>query len=97
MKKTVPFFCLILLLAGCASSTSETSQNVAESEPTTVATVDETPKVDDLICYRYVPTGSHRSKQICRTREQINADREKAQERLDRNTRQTGAERIKGI
>ena len=64
---------------------------------TTVASVDDTPQVEDLVCYRYTPTGSHRSQQVCRTRKQVKDDRKEAQERLLRNTQQTGAERIKGI
>ncbi len=49
----------LVLLAGCASSSPETSQ-------TKVSTVHNAAVDDPVVCKRFVPTGSHTPRTFCR-------------------------------
>lgn len=89
---------LLMGLVGCASSPSAPSelegastQATAEvTEASAVANEAEVPKVasagspDDVICTREKVTGSHFSRKVCRTRGEIEAEREAHQRALDR-------------
>ncbi len=81
------------LLAGCASTDApmnETAPQFTKAERAEMRT-DEKAAVynasvmdegDRVICRRVTPTGSHRSKTICRTVSEANIEREAAQDTL---------------
>lgn len=77
----------LLLLASCATTSSDTSSSPANTAAETE--VADAPKVRK-ICKREVPTGSHRTVVTCRTVEQIEKDREDAR-RIKNRTGSMGA------
>ena len=80
----------ILAVAGCASNSPQIAdEDVAVSE-NTVAKADDDGKVDlrerdDMVCKRYKPTGSHRTKLICQSRAQADAEARRTQDGARRN------------
>ena len=87
---------LLITLAGCAAPTSGKTKDLqvaptyteeekaAMSSEEKVAAYNESmsDEKDELVCRREKPTGSHMSKTVCYTREQIEAQRNAAQEAL---------------
>jgi gas vesicle protein len=79
------------LLIGCATASPPPQQTTAQSTQsaqgtqnkngTQVATAKKTQK-KELICESYKMTGSHIRKEVCRTKEQIAADRAQAEKLL---------------
>jgi len=81
------------LLAGCASTDApmkETAPQFTEAEKAEMSTDEKaavynaslTDEEDRVICRRVTPTGSHRSKTICRTVSEAAVERDAAQETL---------------
>lgn len=88
---------LLVLLVGCAStneSTEATSSEASSSSSTVAATdssADTVKTKTQVVCTYEVPTGSHRSKRVCRTVAQKEAEQKEAQDRVRRDSyRSTG-------
>lgn len=75
----------LLAVTGCAANPSGTdgTDNVAANER-------------DLVCRYERSSGSHMRERICRTREQIEADREAAQSRRDLEDLETSGNDMSG-
>jgi type IV pilus biogenesis protein CpaD/CtpE len=81
------------LLAGCASTDApmkETAPQFTEAEKAEMSTEEKAEvynasvaqEEDRVVCRRVTPTGSHRSKTVCRTVSEAAVEREAAQETL---------------
>jgi hypothetical protein len=87
---------LLVALAGCAAPTSGKTKDLqvaptyTEEEKAAMSTEEKvaayndsmSDEKDELVCRREKPTGSHMSKTVCYTREQIDMQRKEAQEAL---------------
>lgn len=86
---------LLILLVGCASTneTTDAQTSGSESSSTSLAATDSDAKKvqtkSQVVCTYEVPTGSHRSKRVCRTVAQKEADQKEAQERVRRDSYRT--------
>lgn len=77
MYKKLLFVAMVTaLVQGCAGSTSNTSKNVNGSQ---TASTDQS----ELICQNTRSTGSMLKNKRCRTREQIEAEREEARNTMN--------------
>lgn len=89
------FFALfaVVLIAGCASTDApmnETAPKYTEAEKAEMSTEEKADiynasvaqEEDRVTCRRVTPTGSHRSKTICRTVSEAEIERDAAQETL---------------
>ena len=77
MKKIFPI-CLLMVsvaMVGCASNPSGSDDRVAYSESSDA-------DGEDLVCTREKPIGSNRIVKTCRTRAQVDADREASQDTM---------------
>lgn len=96
--KALSSVALVMLLAGCTSTSSSTSTAVDKNQK---AAAQETANNgsaegrDKLICENIKPTGSHRLQRVCRTAEQVKRDREESQEML-RRVSGTGMKSVEG-
>ena len=85
---------LALLIAGCVTSpmhanlAAEGAELPSLSADEIVMVAEEAPR---MVCRREAPTGSHRKVTRCRTSEQIEKDRNAAQDQLRRRTSLTHA------
>ena len=73
------FSIIFLSLLGCAATPQADAEDNAE-----YAKIAGVESPDDVICVREKVTGSHFSQRVCRTREQIEAQRKADQEQLER-------------
>ena len=88
---------LLVVLVGCASTneSAETPASETESSSSSLAATDtgaeKVQTKSQLVCTYEVPTGSHRSKRVCRTVAQKEASQKEAQDRVRRDSyRSTG-------
>ncbi len=83
---------LVVIVAGCATSTETTDTQSTESasSSSTLAASDtgaETVKTkSQVVCTYEVPTGSHRSRRVCRTVAQQEANQKEARDRVRRDS-----------
>jgi len=76
----------VLALAGCSTNSQIADEDVAVNDKT-VATNDEVDlrERDDMRCRRYKPTGSHRTKLICQSKAEVDAEARRTQDSVRRN------------
>lgn len=109
--RALVLLCVTWLLSACASQPVPTAAQVAASNAAlsaaevervkTKATVVEVevppPTLDNVICRRETPTGTHQSRRVCRTRGQMTVERESAQEWLRSGGRRGGASVVPAV
>ena len=77
----------IFAVAGCAGPLQETATPSAAKEASATAPVADTSgasAADELVCTSETPTGSKIPKRVCRTRAEMEQDREQAEELVRR-------------
>lgn len=93
--------CSILFLAACSSSpATQTTAQKSEAEKvqtakTTTTKADSTATKDsDLICRTERPLGTRFGKKVCRTRAQVEEDKQKAKDMMPRHRECTGPREV---
>jgi len=92
MYKTIIALCLGALLAGCGSTNNAVNSDISKTnvvkandiEKKRGAAPDGTAEKDGYICRTERPLGTRFGKKVCRTAEQIEAEKQAAKEALPR-------------
>jgi Flp pilus assembly protein TadD len=69
----LPLVCMAALLAGCATPASQEGRTPARASTGHAAASGDTP---ELVCVRESPAGSKVTRQVCRTKQDIEAEGE---------------------